>query len=293
MTHIPTLAIYGAGKVGKTLARLWADKQLASLADVVCQSLHSAQNAVAFIGAGCARSASATLQKADIWLITCPDAMIAQAAKKIAADDALTPQGILLHCSGNSSSDLIRAYGTAASVHPVHSFAEPELSLNQFSGSYCAAEGDDTALAVAKHLFTALGAQWLAINAAEKPCYHAATVSASNHLVTLLDQAIRLAQTAGLSETQSRALLKPLAQQALNNLFSDGATASLTGPISRGDTDTVASHLTALEHISDGSEDRDLYHALARSTLKIAETQAQPMTRLSELKTLLNTKTKR
>ncbi|MDN3639464.1 DUF2520 domain-containing protein [Simiduia curdlanivorans] len=290
MTHIPTLAIYGAGKVGKTLGRLWVDRKLVSLADVVCQSRDSAQQAVAFIGAGTARSSSESLHLADIWLITCPDDSIEQAAKKIAADAALPNNGLLLHCSGNSSSQALGTFGSAASVHPVHSFANPETSLAQFSGSYCTAEGDEAALKLAKHLFTAIGGQWLAINAAAKPCYHAATVTASNHLVTLLDQAVRLAQKAGLNEAQSRALLKPLAQNALDNLFNHGGRASLTGPISRGDTETVASHLGALAHLSDASQDRDLYHALARATLDIAETQAQPPGRLSALKALLRIK---
>ena len=287
MTALPTLSIYGAGKVGKTLGRLWADKKLVDIASVFCRDKGSADKAVKFIGAGSAHSTSDTAQAADIWLITCPDAMIAQAAAKLSADAAVTENTILIHCSGNHSSKTIATFGLAASVHPVHSFANPEVSLAQFSGSYCAAEGDAPALAIAQGLFTAIGGQWLTINATEKQRYHAATVTASNHLVTLLDQAQRLAQSAGLTQAESRALLKPLALNALSNFFNYGACKSLTGPISRGDMETVESHLSALKNFGDGSGDQDLYHALARMTLSIAETQEQDPNRLTALKVLL------
>lgn len=283
----PRLSIYGAGKVGKVLARLWFSQGLVRIGEVFTRSRSSAQDAAIFIGSGAGKVIGEPPVQADIWLITCPDQHIATAAQQLSLAQVLRPQTIILHCSGNSSSALLDITGAqCASVHPVHSFAKPEKSLLEFSGSYCTAEGSPTALSRLKILFEAIGGQWLNIDTAQKSLYHAATVIASNHLVTLIDQALRLAQTAGLSHQQSRALLAPLAHQSLQNVLTLPAQEALTGPVSRGDSITVSAHLNALGQISGDSRDKALYYALACATLDIAKQQG-PLEQFAELEKIL------
>lgn len=282
------LNLYGAGRLGQTLARRWHDNHTLSLGQVFTRSLASAQQACDFIGAGQACAPDCPLQAADIWLLACPDQALTGACQVLAASPAVRPGDLVLHCAGSQSSQLLaplRARGCLiASVHPAHAF-NPAQSLSSFAGSLCAAEGDAAALEQLKPLFEAIGGHWLELQTEHKARYHAATVMASNYLVTLLDQAQQLARSAGLSDPQARALLAPLARGALDNVLNNPAEAVLTGPVSRGDTATVLAHLQAL------AADKviaDLYHAQALATLALAGRQAADPDRLQSLKTALN-----
>jgi predicted short-subunit dehydrogenase-like oxidoreductase (DUF2520 family) len=90
--------------------------------------------------------------------------------------------------------------------------------------------------------------------------YHAAATIASNHLVALLGQAVRVAHAAGVPP---QALL-PLVRASVDNVEALGAAAALTGPVARGDVDTVARHLDALP-----AGERHAYRALASEALRL------------------------
>jgi predicted short-subunit dehydrogenase-like oxidoreductase (DUF2520 family) len=106
------------------------------------------------------------------------------------------------------------------------------------------------------------------IDAAAKTVYHAASVFASNYLVTVLDAALRAYQAAGISEEVARQLAAPLAAETMDNVFRLGAGAALTGPIARGDLGTVARQQAALD-LWDGPTGH-LYRALAAATVTLA-----------------------
>lgn len=275
-THpLPRLSIYGAGRLGQSLGRLWHQLQRVHITQVICRTPSRAAAATAFIGSGQPCTPADSPADCDIWLIACPDAHIAEAAAWLRDHTQLNAAQQVFHCAGSLSHQTLAAAHPAglASIHPVHAFASPAHSVKNFAGSYCVAEGQATALAVLKPLFTALGGRWLALptaTPAAKALYHAATVTASNHLVSLLAQAQQLATRAGLAAEDAAALLQPLAQQNLHNVFRSGAVQALTGPISRGDQTTVAAHLDALAPHPD---DQRLYRALAEATLAIARQQ--------------------
>jgi predicted short-subunit dehydrogenase-like oxidoreductase (DUF2520 family) len=93
-------------------------------------------------------------------------------------------------------------------------------------------------------------------------------VFAANYLVTALATAERLLERAGLPRGTAREALAPLARATLENVVALGPEAALTGPVARGDAETVRRHRAAL-----GAEDRRLYDALARATLVLAKTK--------------------
>jgi predicted short-subunit dehydrogenase-like oxidoreductase (DUF2520 family) len=180
---------------------------------------------------------------------------------------------VVFHCSGaKASGELapLRAAGaTVASVHPVRSFADPAAVAAAFDGTWCGVEGDPAALALLVPAFEAAGARIVAIDPAAKTVYHAASVFASNYLVTVLDAALRAYQAAGIPEGVARELAQPLAAETLANVMRLGAEQALSGPIARGDEATVARQQTAVDAWDDGSG--ALYTALAQATRALAK----------------------
>jgi predicted short-subunit dehydrogenase-like oxidoreductase (DUF2520 family) len=265
----PTLNIVGAGHVGRALGRLFA------LQDVLTRSRASAQDAVAFIGSGRAVADIAALRPAQVWMLAVPDDRIADAAQSLAHAVALTG-AVVFHCSGAKASGELQAAREAgalvASVHPVRSFADPAQVAHSFAGTFCGVEGDAPALALLLPAFEAIGARTVAIDARAKTVYHAASVFASNYLVTVLDAALRAYQAAGVPPEVARELARPLAAETLANVFRLGPETALSGPIARGDAATVARQQAAVSGW-DGPTGA-LYEALAAATWDLARRRA-------------------
>jgi len=271
VTTIPTLNIIGAGHVGRTLGRLFSARGVFALQDVLTRSPASARAAVDFIGAGRAVDAIGTLRPASVWMLAVLDDRIAEVAQQLAASCDL--QGaVVFHCSGAKASvelDALRQAGAlAASVHPVRSFADPQQVADAFDGTFCGVEGDEGALALLNPALAAIGARVVGIDARAKTVYHAASVFASNYLVTVLDAALRAYQAAGIPEDVARELARPLATETLANVFRLGPETALSGPIARGDTATVARQQAAVAAWN--APTGTLYEALAAATWDLA-----------------------
>jgi predicted short-subunit dehydrogenase-like oxidoreductase (DUF2520 family) len=142
------------------------------------------------------------------------------------------------------------------SLHPLQSLPSPEVGLHRLPGSWCAIEGP----ASVERLALSLGLRPFRVAPEQRARYHAAATIASNHLVAVLGQAVRVAASAGIPP---EALL-PLVRASVDNVDALGAPAALTGPVARGDADTVARHLDALP-----ADERASYRASAREALRL------------------------
>lgn len=267
----PTLNLVGAGHVGRVLGRLFAASGAFTVQDVLTRSAASAQEAVAFIGAGQACSDLHAMRPARVWLLAVGDDMIAPSCTALAAAQPLAG-AVVFHCSGAKASTELQAAreagALAASVHPVRSFADPQSVAAEFAGTFCGIEGEAAALALLEPAFEALGARLVRIDPAAKTVYHAAAVFASNYLVTVLDAALRAYQAAGVPESVARELARPLALETVANVFRIGPEAALSGPVARGDLATVARQQQAVSHW-DAATGR-LYEALVAPTAELA-----------------------
>ena len=267
-----TLNIVGAGHVGRTLGRLFAARGVFAVQDVLTRSVESAESAVAFIGAGRAVAQVADLRPAQVWMLAVSDDQIAPACAALAAA-GLLDGAVVFHCSGAKASSELQAATEAgagvASVHPVRSFADPAGVAAAFAGTWCGVEGDVHALARLMPAFEAIGAQLVSIDAAAKTVYHAASVFASNYLVTVLDAALRAYTAAGVPVEVARELARPLASETLANVFRLGPAAALSGPVARGDLATVARQQAAVS--SWDAPTGRLYEALVEATTLLAE----------------------
>ncbi|QFT54144.1 Rossmann-like and DUF2520 domain-containing protein [Microbulbifer sp. THAF38] len=247
-----TLNIIGAGRLGKTLGRLWQQAGVFQVQSILNRSFDNAKAAEDFIGAGRAVPALKSMEPADFWLIACGDSEIAATADRL-ADHLGKREGIVaFHCSGALSSQVLEVLRPAsiASAHPVHSFADPLRSLDSFTGSSVALEGDSSATAALEEAFTAIGCKTLTIEAQHKSLYHAGSVIACNYLTVLIDLSLHSFAAAGIDRDSALKLLEPIVLQTAQNNMALGPETSLTGPIARGDLETVANQLKNLTSVS-------------------------------------------
>lgn len=201
-------------------------------------------------------------------VIAVADAGIAAVGSALAS--AGLPAGTpVLHTSGSLGAEVLSplAHGGCAtgSLHPLAAVPHPVEGVRRLRGAWYAVEGHATAAAFAERLVAALDGRILRVAPGAKPLYHAGAVTASNYLVALLSAAERWLVEAGVSAGDARQALASLARGALEGVEALGPTGALTGPISRGDVETVLAHLSRLS-----PPDRALYSVLARTTLGVA-----------------------
>lgn len=275
--------IIGAGAVGQTLGYLWTQHHVAKVHGIVTQSLSSAQQAVGFIGAGDIYLSIRDLPSADLIVLTTPDHCIGDIVQQLLDNPALYPDTIICHCSGTLTSDCLvelKSRGfRRASIHPMMSFRQPQVSVKQFANTPCAVEGDVQAVKVLTELFTAIGGVVYPLKKENKILYHVAAVFASNYQVTLAQKAYECFLNAGIEEKLANQLIKKLMETVISNLsLSHPPKQALTGPISRGDKTTVAEHL---KNIHDPNL-QDLYRRLGMETLNLTNLNAEVYREIKE-----------
>lgn len=244
------LTIIGCGNVGKSLGRLCSQAGVFEIGEILNQSLSSSKSAAQWIGSGNAISDITELEPADIFLITTNDDSIAATAKHIAEAAILRPGNIIFHCSGALSSaalSILKSSGAlTASIHPVKSFATPCESLSDFRGTFCGCEGDTKALEILQPALESIGATTFSVDSEQKSLYHAASVISCNYLTSLLEVSAQTYQQAGIPREIAMQILQPIVQGTVDTIFKHGTTKALTGPIARGDVNTVKTQLAAL-----------------------------------------------
>lgn len=208
---------------------------------------------------------------AELLVITVPDDAIRGAAAL--AQPGIGPGTLVVHCSGLAPLDAlplraIAAKGAAgAALHPLQTLPDAERGAALLAGSWAAVAGDDRVSDVARRL----GLRPFPVSDESRARYHAAACVASNHLVVLLAQVDRLG---GGADVPTEAFT-PLIRSTLDNVDAIGPVAALTGPVARGDVETVARHLATLD-----AEERALYLPLARGALDLV---AEPHPGMREL----------
>ncbi|HBI21521.1 MAG TPA: DUF2520 domain-containing protein [Legionella sp.] len=183
---------------------------------------------------------------------------------------SLLPGHVIAHCSGVLGSEILAPLreqgGLVASIHPLRAFRAHHVQINAFKDCDCVVEGDPDAVLTLTTLFTQMGAHVIPISASKKATYHAAAVMASNYMVTLASCAIALFHEAGLSEAQAQNITKDLMQSSLTHIREAAhINQALTGPLSRGDLNTVTLHLEAIQSESVNA----LYRAAGLATLPL------------------------
>ena len=247
------VAIVGAGAVGTVLARRLGPAGYPVRA-VMSRTAASARALADQVGAPVGTDDVAALP-ADVRLVVLcvPDGAIADVAETLAALDHRWDRTTVVHTSGRHPAavlDPLAEQGAAPlSFHPLQTFA-PDTPPEAFEDIVIGVEGPPDAVAVGKVLARSLGATPLVLSAADKARYHSAAALASNGLVALMGVVEELLATADLGDDDSAAevgdIMAPLIEQTWVNLKDQSPESVLTGPVARGDRETVAAHLNAL-----------------------------------------------
>ncbi len=272
MSGIPDIAIVGPGKVGTALGILALHAGL-NVTTVGGRDARKTRQAAMRIGSSVRACNVAQAGGAGLILITVSDDAIAQVAEELAASEAIRPGDIVAHCSGALPSSVLQPLANLgchiASIHPLQTFPTVEAALDKLPGTYFFCEGDARAVAVLMKFVATIGGKPVKMNPKGKALYHAAAVMACNYLVTLMDAAQALVEGAGIKPGPALAALEPLVRSTVDNVFAMGPGKALTGPIVRGDIETVRRHMQAIA-AAGNKQMMSLYRSLAAATADLS-----------------------
>jgi predicted short-subunit dehydrogenase-like oxidoreductase (DUF2520 family) len=264
-----TVAFVGAGRVAGALAVAMAGAGHGVVA-ICSRDPVDASDLARRVGARGVPTALAAIRSADITLLTVPDAAITGVAAAVAATGAALRGHGVVHCSASLGIEALAALRlTGASVgclHPLQALAGAE-SAALLRGSLVAIDADPALRAPLERLTLDLGGRPVVLDPGSRPLYHAAAVLAGNAPLALLAAAAELLEATGLDPRTAEEGLIALMAGALANVRRLGPRDALTGPVVRGDTATVASHLAALRDHPDADA---LYRVMTREILRLA-----------------------
>jgi len=266
------ITIIGAGKLGTNLGYALFQKghRIQAVSDKI---LSSAQESQQIISQGKFTDDNRFAASHGHWIIlTVPDDTIETVAEELADSDIEWQNRFVFHSSGLLTTESLKSLemrgALVASLHPVQSFPQKKPDPNAFEGIFFGLEGKGEALNLSIEITRQLGGKYFILEAQNKPLYHTACSMASNFLATLLDTAKELLMQAGLADSTASHVLLPLVQGTLQNVKKFDASTALTGPVVRGDAESIAKHLEALGKLPDI---RDLYIKMAYQSLRIAK----------------------
>ncbi len=259
--------VLGTGRLGTALLRELSEAGVA-VAGAWTRSSERAAEVARDLGVAVQHGPLPDLAAADIVLLTIPDSAIATTAAQLAHGGRLTRHHILLHCSGALPADVLRhdpgCPRAVGCYHPLQSFSRRKQLCREY---FVALQGEESALECGKALARALGHPTFEVLPESKALYHAGAVLAANFLVTLLGYGAELLSRGGVPYETALRALSQLASGAIENLRHECPCDSLTGPVARGDAETVARHLAAL--CDNAPELTTLYRVMGRYTLAL------------------------
>lgn len=273
-----TVAIIGAGSVGSSAGYLLARAGY-SITAVASRTRKSADMASAFIGAGAPTTdVVRAVSGADIVLIATPDGVIKDVCEQVSTGGMLKAGSLVVHLSGAHSLHLLDAAKAAgafrAVIHPLQSLPGKDQGIENLPGSYFRIEADPEARKTAEELVKALGGVELSMpkwrsDRYSTALYHAGAVAVSNFFVALIDYGLKFYEALGADKQEALKAVLPLIRGTLANIETAGIPDALTGPIKRGDVQTVRDHLEAMRNRA--PELLGLYKELARHTVAVAQ----------------------
>ena len=272
--------ILGAGKVGTALALALRG------AGVEVVGLHGRHELTPQVGIT-AGAFPPSLRQATVVIVSVRDPQLESTLQELALAPLLHG-AVILYVSGSAEPGALtglRVQGhPCGTMHPLLPFADPERAAAAIKGAWFGLDGDARAREAAAALAKAMGARTLEIPAGEKVRYHAAAVFASNFPALLMASGEEMLAAIGITPEDARQALMPLFLAAVENVKARPSAQALTGPIARGDVETVKKHLAALEATP---ELREFYVALSRRAIPLARAAGADAGKLGEIEVLL------
>jgi predicted short-subunit dehydrogenase-like oxidoreductase (DUF2520 family) len=261
------VGVIGAGRAGTALGTALARAgHVVVAASAVSQA--SVRRARAAFPAAVIADPGQVLGQVDLALLTVPDDVLAGLVEGLAATGAPVEGRMLVHASGRHGLAVLepaaRRGALPLALHPVMTFTGRPDDVDRLAGTCFGVTAPEVLRTAAEALVIEMGGEPVFIAEEHRDLYHAALASSANHLITLVAQAADLLRAAGVADPAR--LLAPLLSAALDNALRFG-DAGLTGPVARGDAETVAAHVAAIDAEPSASPAvTAAYLALARLT---------------------------
>lgn len=256
----------GAGKVACSMGKYLSEKDV-TVTGYYDTNRESADEAATFVETCATGSISEIVASSDVIFIATPDDVIASVWEKIKTMDI--NEKIIGIFSGSLSSMLFQGIettgATGVSIHPMFAFSDKFSDYRQLHTAMLTMEGDESAVDYMRALFEGLGHRVFVIDREKKMRYHAAASVASNLMVGLYGMSLSMLSDCGFSDEDAVGILTPLIEKNTSSMIKNGPVAALTGPIERGDSETVRHHIEVMT-----SEEKAVYIPLAERLLDIA-----------------------
>jgi predicted short-subunit dehydrogenase-like oxidoreductase (DUF2520 family) len=258
------VGVVSAGRVGSVLgaALAAAGHTIVAASGVSAASIERAERLLPGVPL---RPADEVAAAAELLVLAVPDDILPGLLAGLVETGAVRRDQVVLHTSGAHGLSLLepaaRIGAVPLAIHPAMTLTGQPEDLPRLAGTSFGVTARPQHRAFAEALVRQIGGEPVWIPDEARPLYHAALVTGANHLVTLVNEAADMLRAAGVTEPGR--MLEPLLTAALDNALRRGDTA-LTGPVSRGDAGTVATHLATLDQHA--PESVPAYLAMARRT---------------------------
>ncbi|MGV0790424.1 Rossmann-like and DUF2520 domain-containing protein [Mycolicibacterium sp. XJ1819] len=282
-----TIGIISAGRVGTALGVAF---ERAGHVVIACSAVShaSVQRARRRLPDTVILPVDEVARRAELLLFAVPDTELGGLISGLAATAAVRQGTIVAHTSGANGigvlSPLTEQGCIPLAIHPAMTFTGSDEDIDRLPGTcFGVTAADEVGYAIAQSLVLEIGGEPFGVREEARTLYHAALAHASNHVVTVLLDAVQALRSAlagqellgqelveqtpgGIAER----VIGPLARASVDNALQRGQ-AALTGPVARGDADAVARHLRALDE-----SDSLLAQAYRSNSLRTAQRAHAP-----------------
>ena len=274
--------IIGPGHVGRGLFRAFR----ASGVEVV--GLHGKRPSGVTTSSG---DITKEVSQANVVVLCVRDAQLDDTIQEVAAaarDGRIARGTVVMHTSAIAEPAGLQALSTAGypggTFHPLVPFSDPDVSAALLRKAWIGIDGENAAKNASRRIAGHLGARTLEIPPGRKPAYHAAAVISSNFPVVLASVAGHLLHDIGIPDASAYQAVDSLMSGAIANMKQTMPDDALTGPVVRGDAETVGKHLRALEGLEPA---REIYRALSSAAVEIARRAGTDPRKLAAVGALL------
>jgi predicted short-subunit dehydrogenase-like oxidoreductase (DUF2520 family) len=285
-------AFVGPGRVGASLARRW------SLAGMQCigavgRDEEKTLDALAFVGSGRPLAPFELGESAAVVLIAVADQALPEVVDRLVAERAVRPCALWLHTSGVHGADVLAPAAAAgarvAALHPLVPVPDRDQGCEALSGQAALVEGPAAARHLLRTLCRRAGLHPVEVaGPIDRAAYHAACALAANGTTALLGlAAAMMGRALGVDDDRASGLAAGLARAACERVGLEGAVRALSGPVLRGDAETVRQHLEVLARSGDPAGE-DAYRSVMRLALGLARQRGLGAAAAAEVERLLH-----